>query len=293
MKIKGIYIVGLVIILFMMTAMPIISNTMTIGIEANDETKRETITLSHTGKTDGIYHTYDEMEELLIELEKEHPDIFHLSSMGKTYQGRDIWMLKISDNVGIDEDEPEVLLMGAHHGNEKPSFEILIFFIEHIANNYGKELTDDDGDGYINEDPIDGVDNDNDGLIDEDPSEERARDVVNNTEIYIVPMVNPDGVEANTRKNQAPNYGPLGFFPIITSYGVDLNRNYDYKWFRWFLKPWKYWRYTSQFNTKSSIYRGEKPFCENETIAVRELVNQHGFILSISYHTYGELILYP
>ena len=133
-----------------------------------------------------------------------------LTSVGRTYEGRDIWMVKLSDNVEVDEDEPGVLFMGAHHGNEKPSFEVLIFFIQHMVENYEERNVDNDNDGQINEDSIDGLDNDDDGLVDEDPSEDRVRNVIDNTQLFLIPMVNPDGVEANSRKNCAPNYGPFG-----------------------------------------------------------------------------------
>ncbi|MCK5259401.1 MAG: hypothetical protein KAJ69_07750, partial [Thermoplasmatales archaeon] len=154
------------------------------------------------------YFTYSEMTNLFHDLKENHSDIMSLTSIGRTYEGRDIWMVKLSDNV--DEDEPGVLLMGAHHGNEKPSFEVLIFFIQHMVENYGKENIDNDRDGQINEDPIDGIDNDGDGLVDEDSSEDRVRDAIDNTQIFLIPMVNPDGVEANSRKNCAPNYGSFG-----------------------------------------------------------------------------------
>jgi len=177
------------------------------------------------------YFTYQEMTDLLHDLEDQHSDIMKLESIGTTYEGRAIWMVKLSDNVDENEDESGVLLMGAHHGNEKPSFEAVIFFIQHMVHNYSKINTDDDGDGQINEDPIDGIDNDLDGQIDEDPSEDRVREVIDNTQIFCIPMVNPDGVEADTRKNCAPNYGPYGQSDEITSYGVDLNRNYGFRWF--------------------------------------------------------------
>ena len=243
-----------------------------------------------------IYHTYQEMTDLLQDLEDNHSDIMSLTSLGKTYEEREIWMVKLSDNVDEDENEPEVLLMGAHHGNEKPSYEVLIYFIQHIVENYSKENTDDDGDGLINEDLIDGVDNDEDGLIDEDPSEDRVREVTNNTEIYIIPMFNPDGVEAGTRKNRAPNYGPFGFSREITSYGVDLNRNYGYRWnFIWFflfLFP-KYYGGATSYRDGSIVYRGERPFCEAETKTIKQLVDAHDFEICLTYHTYGKLILYP
>ena len=115
------------------------------------------------------------MTDLFHNLNGNHSDIMSLTSIGRTYEGRDIWMIKLSDNVDEDEDEPGVLLMGAHHGNEKPSFEVLIFLIQHMLENYGKENIDNYWDGQISEDPIDGIDNDGDGLVDEDPSENRVR----------------------------------------------------------------------------------------------------------------------
>jgi carboxypeptidase T len=106
-------------------------------------------------------------------------------------------------------------------------------------------------------------------------------------------MVNPDGVESNTRKNCAPNYGAFGFKRDITSYGVDINRNYGFKWFRWFFFSKQYERSTQQFNTEHWGYRGEYPFSEKETQAIRDFVNQRDFKISISYHSYGQYILYP
>ena len=106
-----------------------------------------------------------------------------LDLIGKTWEGRDIWTVKISDNVLNEENEPEILLMGAHHGNEKPSYEVLLYFIQYVVEAYRKEATDDDGDGTMNEDPIDGRDNDNDGFTDEDPSEDKVREVVNSSQI--------------------------------------------------------------------------------------------------------------
>ncbi len=235
------------------------------------------------------YHSYQEMTDLLKTLESQNPDIMKLESLGKTYEGRDIWLVKLSDNVNADENEPGVLLMGAHHGNEKPSYEVLIYFIQHIVENYDKKNTDNDG--ILNEDIIDGFDNDQDGLIDEDPSEKRVSEVVNKTQIYIIPMVSPDGVEANSRKNCAPNYGPFGLRNEITSYGVNLNRNYGYKWNYQFLFPFRFHLYNIW--DKSFNYRGEKPFSENETRAVKNLVEKSNISISLSYHTYSEVMLYP
>lgn len=208
-----------------------------------------------------LYHTYDEMTSLLLSLATQYSDIMSVSSIGKTYEGRELWMVKLSDNVNQEENEPQILLMGAHHGNEKPSYEVLIYFIEYVLDNYESKTLN-------------------------------VQEIINKTELFIIPMVNPDGVEAGTRKNRAPNYGPLGLQKKETSIGVDLNRNYGYKWFLFFLMPWKYYQTTS-LTDKSVVYRGESPFCENETQAIKTFIETHDITISLSYHTSGELILYP
>ena len=238
------------------------------------------------------YFTYSKMTDLLHNLKENHSDIMSLTSVGRTYEGRDIWMVKLSDNVDVDEDEPGVLFMGAHHGNEKPSFEVLIFFIQHMVENYEERNVDNDNDGQINEDSIDGLDNDDDGLVDEDPSEDRVRNVIDNTQLFLIPMVNPDGVEANSRKNCAPNYGPFGFKKRITSYGVNLNRNYGYDWYLYCVFPMKYHFLINSMDF-SFNYRGPKPFSENETQAVKNFVMSHDISISLSYHSYSEIIFYP
>jgi hypothetical protein len=112
--------------------------------------------------------------------------------------------------------------------------------------------------------------------------------MVDGREIFIAPMINPDGhlyVQANHagdptswwRKNRRPNIGG--------SYGVDLNRNYGYMW-----------GYDNQGSSPvptSSIYRGTGPFSEPETQAVRDFCAGRDLILAFSYHSYGELLLFP
>ncbi len=240
------------------------------------------------------YFTYEEMTKLLQNLSINHGDIMRLESLGKTYEGRQIWSVKLSDEVEVDDDtEPGVLFLGAHHGNEKPSFEVVIHFIEHMVGKYGLEDMDDDGDSEINEDIIDGVDNDKDGMVDEDPSESRVTTILDTTEIYCIPMVNPDGVEAYERTNQAPNYGFDGQSDTITSYGVDLNRNYGFLWDLPRLKPFNY-MYPFISNDQYGNFRGESPFCENETQAVKGLVERVGQIsISLSFHDYGQFMIFP
>ena len=210
----------------------------------------------------GLYRTYEEMTVLLQSLAMNHSDIMSLTSVGKTYEGRDLWMVKLSDNVTQNEDEPGVLFMGAHHGNEKPSYEVCLYFIQHMVEHY------------------------------ENSSRPEVRAALDSTQIYVIPMVNPDGVEAGTRKNLAPNYGFFGLRKEMTSQGVDLNRNYGYRWFRYYLLYPLYMRSTSLYDS-SNVYRGQRPFSENETQAIKEFMQNHSITIALSYHTYGNLILYP
>lgn len=208
------------------------------------------------------YHTYQSLTAELQSLQENHSAIMSLSSIGKTYEGRDLWMVKLSDNVTEEEDEPGVLFMAAHHGNEWPGVEICLFFIRYMVENY-----------------------ENNSLL-------QIREIINTTQIYLLPMVNPDGVTADTRKNCAPNHGLFGKSSSVTSYGVNLNRNYDDPWFLAYLFPVRF--YLPMILPDASFnYRGPYPFSENETKAVKSFAESHEFSISISYHSYGEFIIYP
>lgn len=193
------------------------------------------------------YFTYESMLDALNHLEAHHPEIMRVYDLtatidenrkgipSETWQGKKVWAVKVSDGVDSEPDyysdpnEADILIMGAHHGNEWTSFEVSLYFLFYLVENYGKEPTDNDGDEAINEDPIDGMDNDDDGLIDEDGIEGRATWLVDNREIWIVPMQNPDGVVADTRKNGRETVKGL-FGENVPTDGVNTNRNYPYMW---------------------------------------------------------------
>ncbi|HER44240.1 MAG TPA: T9SS type A sorting domain-containing protein, partial [Candidatus Eisenbacteria bacterium] len=204
----------------------------------------------------GLYHTYDEMTAELTALAAAYPAIAELDTMGTSIEGRYLLVLKISDNVSIDEEEPEVLIMGCHHARELMTVEVCLYLADHLLSNYGS-----------------------------DPG---ATELVDGREIWIAPMINPDGhvyVQNNHsdswwdwwRKNRRDNGDG--------TFGVDLNRNYGYMW--------GYDNSGSSPTTSSDVYRGAAPFSEPETQAVRDFCIGREFTLSLSYHTYGELILYP
>ena len=200
-----------------------------------------------------VYASYDALTEELQLLAEEHGNILSVISIGTTFEGRDIWAVKVSDSPMEDDGEPEVLITGAHHAKEWPSVEVAMATLRLLVDSYGLTAedrdhdgfadTDNDRDGQVDEDPFDGVDNDGDGAIDEDWEDARLSWLVDNRQTWFVPMLNPDGIEycrgqvesgvtdegSLWRKNREPNYQDLGRLEG-TTFGVDLNRNYGFHW---------------------------------------------------------------
>ena len=145
----------------------------------------------------GGYYTLAQIESVLDQMRSAYPSLITArQSLGQTIQGRDIWMVKISDNPETDESEPEVRIDSLHHAREPQGMQTTLWFMLFLLENYGT-------------DPL-------------------ATYLVDEREIYFVPCVNPDGYEYNRqtnpgggglwRKNRRNNGGG--------SFGVDLNRNY-------------------------------------------------------------------
>ncbi len=204
-----------------------------------------------TGGINGAFHTARELEADLYELQGDYPDLARVIEIGESLEGRKIWALKISDNPFLDEQEAPVLFLGAHHAREWISVELPYLFGKHLLENY-------DSDAGI-------------------------RSLVNQSEIWIVPLVNPDGLEYSIhvyrywRKNRRAN--PDG------SYGVDLNRNYAWQW--------GYDEVGSSSDPADNDYRGTEPFSEPESAAVRDLFLSRDFQALVSFHSYSQIIIYP
>lgn len=208
---------------------------------------------------DAAYHNYAEMITEVNAIVAQYPAIASKRVLGKTHEGRDIVAVKISDNVGTDEAEPEVLYDANHHAREHLTVEMAVYLLHLYADNYA--------------------------------TDSRIRTVVNSREIWIVPSVNPDGSEYDVatgsyrswRKNRQPNSG--------SSYvGTDLNRNYGYRWGCCG---------GSSGSTSSETYRGTAAFSAPEARVVRDFVNSRvvGGVQQIKaamdFHTYSELVLWP
>lgn len=199
----------------------------------------------------GAYHSYKELEEDLFALERAHPLLARVIKIGESLERRNIYALKISDNVYQDEEEAEVLFIGCHHAREWISVEVPLLLAKYLLENYALDS--------------------------------EVRNLVDQSQVWIVPLLNPDGLEYSIhfyrywRKNRRDNGDG--------SYGVDLNRNYGCNWGFDNLgsSPYSY----------SEVYRGASPFSEPETQAVRDLFAARNFQTMITYHSYSQVILYP
>lgn len=197
----------------------------------------------------GLYHTYAEIDKELHDLQVAFPQIAKVFDLGQSHEERKIWAIKISDNVSVEEDEPEILFMGGHHAREWISVDVPFLLAKYLLENYSADAS--------------------------------ITNYVDQGEIWIIPLLNPDGhqhsVTANRlwRKNRKNNGDG--------TFGVDLNRNYSFQWGG----P------GSSGDTFSEIYRGPEPFSEPETKTIRDFMNQHDFVAMVSYHSYSQLVLYP
>ncbi len=229
---------------------------------------------------DDLFTTYLEYPELttyLHRLEAEHRDIARLyditalTDKGSTWQGRTVWAMRITQDPAIEHpDRNKAFIVGNHHAREWMSYEVTTYTIALLLNLYNQPPTDDDGDGAVNEDPFDGTDNDGDGLYDEDESEARITWLVDHRDIWIVPMLNPDGVTydhtisqpgdatSGWRKNVRDNNRDGNFNPNCD--GVDPNRNYPWQWARnrdaQYFEGGQLTRTVDDSNPCSDIYHG-------------------------------------
>ncbi len=216
------------------------------------------------------YHDYAETTAALLAAADDHPSIVRVSSFGRSHEGRELWVVKISDNVAADEDEPEVLMDSLHHAREHLTVEMALRVIELLTDNYRA----------------------NPASI-ETPLQQRVTDIVRSREIWIVPMLNPDGGEHDLS-------GPGGQFrgwrrnmqPIVESAppGIDLNRNWDFKWGCCG---------GSAGQPGTSTYRGQFPWQAPEVAALRDFVlgrvvnGRQQIRAAISWHTFNEEIMWP
>ncbi len=224
------------------------------SVELLREKRIETKALLVSSQT--AYHTYSSLKTDLQNLVDQYPNITKVYDIGDSWEktvgiaDRDILAIKISDNVTNEEDdEPDILFMGGLHAREWISVEVPFYLAKYLLDHYG--------------------------------TDQKVKQLVDSREIWIVPLVNPDGLEysrtydRNWRKNRRDNGNG--------TFGVDPNRNFGYNW----------GLTGSSGDPTNEIYRGVAPFSEPETQAIRDFVATHEFYASISYHSYSQLVIYP
>jgi len=175
-------------------------------------------------KTNG-YHSYYDMVEKLDSIVNFYPDITKKFSIGESVNGRELWVLKISDNPEIDEAEPEVRFIGIIHGNEPIGCELLLKISDTLTSSYGNDTN--------------------------------LTDIVDNREIFIIPMINPDGRELGSRYN---------------ANGEDLNRDFPVP--------------------DSSIGGDNNWEYEVETISLINWSDTMNFVLSATFHSGARVVNY-
>lgn len=232
-----------------------------LGYTVKAETVRHhgRISAKDFATADSAYHNYAEMTDEVNALVAAHPDLAAKSSLGTSYEGRDMPIIKISDNVATDEAEPEVLYYSHMHAREHITVEMALYLLHLYLDNYG--------------------------------TDSRITNLVDSREIWIVPDMNPDGGEFDIstgtykswRKNRQPNAG-------TTNIGTDLNRNWGYQWGCC---------NGSSTSTASDTYRGPAAFSAPENVLLRNFINSRvvGGVqqikTSISFHSYSQLVLWP
>lgn len=172
------------------------------------------------------YHSYQEIIDLADSLTLHFPNICTKQIFGTSMGGRQLAALKISDNPNIDENEAEVLFDGGIHGDEIGGAENIIRFARDLCLAYGN-----------------------------DPE---ITNLIDNREIWLYLMVNPDGRVGMTRYNNN---------------GVDLNRDWGYMW-----------------NGEGS---STGAFSQVETKTLRSLSYSNQFAVHTTYHSGTEIVSYP
>ena len=207
----------------------------------------------------GGYFTYAEMLAQLDSMHTVYPGLISARAAVDTYhsiEGRPIYWLRVSNNPSISQPtKPQMIYTALHHAREPGSISSTIYYLWYLLEHYN--------------------------------TDQHIKAIIDNTELYFIPCVNPDGYLYNISTN--PTGGGLWRKNRRVNgdgtMGVDLNRNYGFNW--------AYDNIGSSPVTSSETYRGTAGFSEPETQAVKWFDEHHHFQISLNYHTYGNDVIYP
>ncbi len=215
--------------------------------------RQESAPLEGDSRTQSQYFDPGEIAAMLMQTVNDHPGITQLINVGTTFQGRTIFGIEISNQPGVAEDEPAIQFNAAHHSREVATPHIVMDIIDTLTDSYGSNPT--------------------------------ITAWVDDYKTVCVPMVNPDGVQyvfdtdSFWRKNRQTYPGGCT--------GVDLNRNYSYRW-----GPDRC-GFASSCSSSTQTYPGPSEMSELETQAMVGLAMSYHFVMATSYHASGQFIDYP
>lgn len=178
------------------------------------------------------YPTYNQYIDLMNEFATNYPDLCKLDTIGTSVTGRLILAVKISDNVIQNEEEPDFLYSSTMHGDEVTGYVLMLRLIDYLLSNYQTDA--------------------------------RVKQLIDNTEIWINPLANPDGT-------YAAGDGDISGATRANANGYDLNRNFP--------------------DPESGEYPGGTR--QKETQDMMNFMQKHKFILAANFHGGAEVVNYP
>lgn len=201
--------------------------------------------LKAMGSMPSGYHTVAAVKADFQKLAADNPSVAQFKVIGKSVNGQDVFALRVSarPNEGL----PQVLVNSGQHARELPPVEITYRLAHHLVGQYGKDA--------------------------------EVTKLVDTRDIWIVPVVNPDGREnvQNGDTYWRKNMKKLSW----GARGVDTNRNSD-----------DHWEHGNS-NAFADDYKGTAPASEPETQAMRDLVASNKFTVSLDIHNYAGMVLWP
>lgn len=212
-------------------------------------------------KSQSFIRDYQAIVDSMKSLAQKYPDKVTLETIGKTFEGRDLIVMKIS--TSNNPNKKSLMVTGLHHAREWATGEATINLAEKLLADY------------------------------ENPE---VKNLLDNIDLYLFPVVNPDGYEYSLKQSRWWRKNRKVFEKGI---GVDLNRNYyteknpelyrpkdD--------KPDSTWDdYGASDSVYSDTYRGPYGASEEEIKALQDFVNSKKIQTVIDIHSYGNMILFP
>jgi len=179
------------------------------------------------------YPTYGAYVAMMYQFASDYPSLCEVENIGYSVQGREILFARLSANVSVEEDEPEVMYSSTMHGNETTGYILMLHLIDYLLTNYG--------------------------------SDDQVTNILDNMEVWINPLANPDGTYHGGDNTV---YGATR----TNANGADLNRNFP--------------------DPEDGPHPDGRAW-QPETIAMMNFFDQHNFIISANFHGGVEVVNYP